>query len=150
VRDAVVVVESSGGLRRLPWDAFLTGPKQTLRRADELIVGVEVPSAAPAREAFSKVGTRQAMVVAAVSCAAARFDDGSVRIALGAVGPTVIRARRAESFLETLSEIDSEALERLSLIVASEVRPITDQRATADYRRHAAGVIAARTVERVW
>lgn len=150
VRDAVVVLESSGGVRRLPWDAFLTGPKQTLRRDDELIVGVELPEPVPVREAFSKVGTRQAMVVATVSCSAARFDDGTVRIALGAVGPTVIRARRAEGFLATVTALDRGVIEELERLVAEEVRPITDHRATAAYRRHAAGVIAARTVERVW
>ena len=149
VRDAIVVLESTAGIRRIPWDAFLTGPKQTLRRPDEVIIGVEVGERAPEREAFTKVGIRQAMVIATVSCCVARFDDGEIRIALGAVGPTVLRAHRAERFLASRSSIDSETLGEVERLVADEVRPITDHRATAGYRRHAAGVIAGRTLERV-
>lgn len=148
VRDAVVVLSSTAGVRRVPWDAFLTGPKQTLRRPDELIVGVELPERAPVREAFTKVGVRQAMVIATVSCCIARFDDGEVRIALGAVGPTVMRARATERFLRS-GPIDDTATGRFAELVAGDIRPITDHRSTAAYRRHAAGVIVRRTLERV-
>lgn len=149
VMDATVVVSSASGTRRLRWDEFLLGPKRTALAPGELVIGVEPGPRRPVREAFAKVGVRQAMVIATVSCCAARFDDGEIRLALGAVGPTVLRARRAEELLRGREVVDGETLDRVAEAVAAEVRPITDHRSTAAYRRHAAGVLARRTLERV-
>jgi CO/xanthine dehydrogenase FAD-binding subunit len=151
--DAQVVLASATGRRSLRWDEFLLGPKRNARRPGELILGVELPDRLPVRQAFSKIGVRQAMAIATVSCCAARFEDGELRVALGAVGPTVLRVRGAETFLsERLSEsarMADDALAGFAELVAGEVRPITDHRSTETYRRHAAGVLARRTVERV-
>lgn len=147
--DATVVLASIDGERRARWDEFFVGPKRTARRPGELIVGVELPDRRPVREAYAKVGIRQAMVIATVSCCVARFDDGEIRVALGAVGPTVLRARRAEAFLADRAITSDEDLAAFARMVADEVRPITDHRSTEAYRRHAAGVIARRTLERV-
>lgn len=149
VRDAVVVLASARGTRRLRWDEFLVGPKRTARTPGELILGIELDERRPVREAFAKIGVRQAMVIATVSCAVARFDDGEIRVALGSVGPTVLRARGAEEMLSDGRAMDGTTLDRVAEAVAAEVRPITDHRSTAAYRRHAAGVLARRTVERV-
>ena len=145
--DAHVVVESVAGRRRLRWDEFLTGPKRTDLRPDELILGVEVPPR-PERQAFAKIGVRQAMVISVVSCCVLREASGETRVALGSVGPTVLRVPRAEAVASqgpTLTETDLDEFQRL---VSEEVRPITDHRSTAAYRRHAAGVLARRTLER--
>jgi CO/xanthine dehydrogenase FAD-binding subunit len=148
--DAVVVLASATGTRRLPWDEYLLGPKVTARRPDELVVGVELPERAPARQAFAKIGVRQAMVIATVNAAAVRWEDGTVHLALGAVGPTVLRARRAEAMLAEVDELTPTVLDEVQRVVAAEVAPITDHRSTEAYRRHAAGVLARRTVERCW
>jgi CO/xanthine dehydrogenase FAD-binding subunit len=148
--DAVVVLASASGTRRLRWDDYLLGPKRTARRPDELVVGVELPEEVPARQAFAKVGVRQAMVIATVSCCAVRFDDGRVQLALGAVGPTVLRARGAEALLADVRELTPSVLDEVQRTVAAEVAPITDHRSTEAYRRHAAGILARRTVERCW
>ena len=149
VGDASVVLASSSGRRSLRWDEFLLGPKRTARRPGELILGVELPDQVPARQAFAKIGVRQAMVIATVSCCVTRFDDGEIRVALGAVGPTVLRARHAEAFLSDHPDRSDDDLAGFARIVASEVQPITDHRSTEAYRRHAAGVLARRTLERV-
>lgn len=148
--DATVVLASVSGTRRLRWDDYLLGPKRTARRSDELVVGVELPDEVPARQAFAKVGVRQAMVIATVNCCAVRFDDGTVRLALGSVGPTVLRARRAEALLADTAELSPSVLDELQRLVAEDVAPIDDHRSTAAYRRHAAGILARRTVERCW
>ncbi|MFO7548550.1 MAG: FAD binding domain-containing protein [Acidimicrobiia bacterium] len=147
--DADVVLASLEGIRRLRWDKFLLGPKQTGIRPGELILGVEVPADPPERQAFAKVGVRQAMVISIASCCVMRSDDGTTRVALGSVGPTVLRAQRAEQMISPIAQPSSADLAEFSRLVEEEVRPITDHRATAEYRRHAAGVIARRCLERV-
>lgn len=148
--DADVVLRSAArGERRLDWQAFLTGPKQTARAADEVIVGVQLPAAMPARQAFAKVGTRTAMVISMVSAVVTRADDGAVTVALGAVGPTPLRAPEAEAMASSLSRPTRTDLAEFARLVSAAARPIDDHRATAAYRRHAAGVLAARLLEKV-
>lgn len=147
--EAGIVLASSAGRRELRWDEYLQGPKLTARRREELIVGVTVPPDRPRRQGFAKVGVRQAMVIAIASCCVARSDTGETRVALGSVGPTVLRARRAEEMISGENRPSGAALDEFQRLVSTEVRPITDHRATADYRRHAAGVIARRTLERL-
>lgn len=146
--DAVVVLGSEAETRRLPLHEFLTGPKQTALGPEEVILGVELPADRPSRQAFSKVGVRQAMVIATVSCCVVRGEDGDTRVALGAVGPTVLRAPEAESMISQELTPSEAALEEFSRLVSARAQPITDHRSTADYRRHAVGVIARRALER--
>src|SRR5881398_443967 len=89
--DATVVLASAGGTRRVPFTAFYTGYLQSVRRADELIIAVEI-SAVRGRQWFRKVGTRAAQAISKVvmagvvpSTGSGRAADGSVRIALGSV-----------------------------------------------------------------
>jgi CO/xanthine dehydrogenase FAD-binding subunit len=96
---------------------------------------------------FAKVGVRNAMVIATVSCVVARGEDG-FRVALGSVAPTPIRAVGAEAMLNSAVSIDDSVLAEFAAMVADEVRPITDHRSTEAYRRHASGVVARRLVER--
>jgi CO/xanthine dehydrogenase FAD-binding subunit len=124
--------------------------------ADELIAAILV---APARgpEQFSKIGTRNAMVIAACSFALA-IDPVLRRVGtgIGSAGPTPLAAAEAESFLEgVLSEDDTwdspaplgdAALERFGELVAAAARPIDDVRSTAAYRREALRVLARRTL----
>ena len=146
--EAWVVLASRSGERRLTWDEFLVGPKANALRPGEVILGVELPERVPERQAFAKVGVRQAMVIAVVNCCVVRDEDGTTRVALGAVGPTVVRARAAEELASSQRQLTSAALERFQQLVADEVAPITDHRGTEAYRRHAAGILARRTLER--
>jgi CO/xanthine dehydrogenase FAD-binding subunit len=146
--DAHVVLADADGTRRLCWDEFLLGPKRTALLPGEVILGVALPDRLPDRQAFAKVGSRQAMAIAIVNCCVARDDDGTTRVALGAVGPTVLRARAAEAFLADAPRPTPAALDEFQRLVSAEVTPISDHRASADYRRHAAGVLARRTLER--
>lgn len=147
--DAEVVLRSESGERLLRWDEFITGPKRTAREPGELIIGARLPEAIPARQAFAKIGTRSAMVIAVVSCCVIRADDGTTRVALGSVGPRTVRARAAEAMISAESRPSPAAIDEFARLVSDEVSPITDHRSTAAYRRHASGILARRLLERV-
>jgi CO/xanthine dehydrogenase FAD-binding subunit len=123
---------------------------------DELIAAVHVAPAA-GREQFSKIGQRNAMVIAACSFALSIDPVGRrVGTGIGSAGPTPLVADEAEAFLEgVLTETgaweggvrpDEATLERFGELVARVARPIDDVRSTAAYRVHALGVMACRTL----
>jgi CO/xanthine dehydrogenase FAD-binding subunit len=131
----------------IPWRDFFVGVKQTSLAPDEIITAVLVPEDVPDRQEFAKVGVRNAMVISTVSCLVMKGDDG-FRVALGSVAPTPVRATRAEEMINAEETITDAALDEFARIVSEEVTPITDHRSTEGYRRHAAGVLARRLVER--
>jgi CO/xanthine dehydrogenase FAD-binding subunit len=147
--DALIELASANDGRRVPWDEFFVGVKETTRRPDELITALVVPDDIPGRQAFGKVGIRSAMVISIVVCCVLRDNDGATRVALGSVAPTPMRARDAERMISEERRPSAAALDEFARLVAEEVRPITDHRSTAGYRRHAAGVLARRLLERV-
>ena len=146
--DAVVELQSATGVRRLRWDEFLTGPKMNALRPGELIRAIVLPDEIPERQEFGKVGVRNAMVISAVMATVMRFEDGRTRVAVGSVGPTTMRAHAAEQMISAESNPSEAALAEFQRLVSEEVRPITDHRSTESYRRHAAGVVARRLLER--
>jgi len=148
VEARVEVASRAGGRRSPAWDEFLVGPKRNSLQPGELILGVRLPPSLPERQEFAKVGARNAMVISIASACLVRSADGAVRIALGSVGPTPLRARRAEAVISAERHPSSAAVVEFGRLVAAEVRPIDDHRSTAAYRRHAAGVIARRLLER--
>jgi CO/xanthine dehydrogenase FAD-binding subunit len=134
--DAVVVLRSVVGERRVPLGEFYTGYRATVRQPDELITAIEV-SPLDGAQWFRKVGTRAAQAISKVVIGAVRARRP--RIAIGSVGPTVVRVRRTEDALAAGASID-EAVRVLS----EEIRPIDDVRSTADYRRTVAGNLLRR------
>lgn len=145
---SIEVASTQRGRRLIPWQDFFVGVKRTALKADEVVTAVVVPEHIPVAQEFAKIGVRSAMVIATVNCVVARYGDGSVRVALGSVAPTPIRARRAEAFIEAETRPSPAALGEFTRIVSEEVRPITDHRSTEAYRRHASGVLARRLLER--
>ena len=141
VAEATIVLQSAAGTRRVPFHAFYTGYRQTVRRPDELIVAFEI---APirGRQWFRKVGTRAAQAISKVVMAGVVPEGRGLartRIALGSVAPTVVRAGRTEALLARGASID-EAQQSLM----DEIVPIDDVRSTAGYRRRVAGNLLAR------
>jgi CO/xanthine dehydrogenase FAD-binding subunit len=135
--------DGSALTRRLAIDGFFIGPGRTLRAPHELLTAVHLPLARPgAVVRFYKGGTRQALDISSISIAlAARRGDArgggglcDVRLALGAVAPTPIRARSAESRLEGAS-LDAATIRAAAAAAADDARPIDDVRASAWYRR---------------
>ena len=144
---SIEVASKERGTRLIPWNEFFVGVKETTLSQDEVITAIVTPDDAPEVQEFAKVGVRNAMVIATVSCVVARGDDG-FRVALGAVAPTPIRAYRAEEMLNAEASVTENVLQEFARLVSEEVRPITDHRSTEPYRRHASGVLARRLVER--
>jgi CO/xanthine dehydrogenase FAD-binding subunit len=129
--EATLVLGSAGGKRCIPFDAFYTGYRKSVLRPDEILLAVEIPPIR-GRQLFRKVGTRAAQAISKVVMAA--VIGPSVRVAVGSVGPTVIRARRTEDLLASGAAI---AEARRALL--EEIAPIDDLRSTAEYRRHVCG-----------
>jgi len=157
--DAVVVLRSKQGERRVPFAQFMTGPKKNVRRADELVVGAEWDDAGPA-QTFMKAGTRNAMVIAIAGLAlVVDRPRRRVGVGLGSCGPTILRAPQAEAFAAAIFEAhgwdrhltpsDAE-LKEFGRLVATAARPIDDVRGTAAYRRHVLAVMGERALARVW
>jgi xanthine dehydrogenase small subunit len=136
--DAIVEVQSSSGMRRLPFTTFYTGYRRTLMRPDEIIIAVEVPQL-DGVQWFRKVGTRAAQSISKVVLAGIRHERP--RIALGSVAPTVVRATRAEEALAGGASI-GEAQQALQ----ADIHPIDDLRSTAHYRR----AVAANLLAQFW
>lgn len=147
--DAEIEVASRDrGTRRIPWNEFFTGVKKTALEPDEVIVAAVLPGYVPTNQCFAKVGQRTAMVISTVAAVVARDDDGRVRVGLASVAPTPIRATRAEELIAENPSPSETVLEEFARTVSEEVSPITDHRSTETYRRHAAGVLARRLLER--
>lgn len=153
VLDAEVALSGPTGTRWVPVHEFATGPGKTVRTKTEIVSAVRFPARGPeVRSAFERLGTRKALAIARVSVAvSARVEaDGilrRVRVALGAVGPTVIRARETEAILEGSVWVEDVARSACEAVM-QEARPITDLRAGEDYRREMCGVLLRRAVER--
>ncbi|MFH1038513.1 MAG: xanthine dehydrogenase family protein subunit M [PVC group bacterium] len=151
VLGASVILKSSRGERAVPIEEFFTGVKRSVRRPDELLTAVVFPAPAPSdRGFFKKLGQRKALAISKVSTAALlSFRGGGVekiRVALGAVAPTVIRAPRTESFLAG-HKLTADPIEEAARICAEESRAITDLRSSAVYRNRMAGLLLARGLE---
>ena len=136
--DAVVVLASMDGTRRIPFTSFYTGYRRSVMLADELIVAVEVPPI-EGRQWFRKIGTRAAQAISKVVMAGVRAPHP--RIALGSVAPVVVRATRTEQVLA-----DGGTLEQAQETLMGEIRPIDDIRSTAEYRRRT----SANLLRRFW
>lgn len=150
---ALVHTHGADGERRIPAEDFFTGPGRTVLGPDEVVTGFTLPAPAPrSGKAYLKHGRRKAMELATVGVAVslALADDGSVddlRIVLGAVAPTPIRARRAEDQMRGERLISPGLLEVVARTAMAESSPISDVRASAEYRRRMVGVLTRRAIE---
>jgi len=153
--EAQVTIAGPGARRRMALEEFFVGPRRTALRPDELLLDILIPKKSLGKPAdFQKFGLRKGQALALASVAASFRSGGTPaafiepRIALGAVAPTVMRAAQAEAYLEGRA-ISPEAMREAGRIAASESRPITDFRASAEYRRDLIAVLTRRALENV-
>jgi len=141
--DAVVVLESIGGIRRLPIEEVIVGPRKTVIRANELIREIIIPDQDFTKVQWTKVGGRRADAISKVSFAGTVMIKNQTiqdfRITLGAVYQTVIRNRSIEASIigQTVSALKAEA-ETILAQYEPLIRPIDDQRSNKDYRKQVA------------
>jgi CO/xanthine dehydrogenase FAD-binding subunit len=152
--DAVVHLRSATTEREVSIHDFMVGVKKNLKQSDEVIVAVTVP-VLQGFSGYAKVGSRNAMVISAASaCLVHDAVDSTIRLAFGAVAPTVVRARRAEAWLAEQTnlrgplQVSPELAREFGQRAAQECSPIDDHRSTALYRRHAVAVLAERLLLR--
>ena len=149
--DAELIVGGLRGERTVPASAFWPAYRQTAALSDELLLCIRIPIVPGRRQRFRKVGTRRAQAISKVVMALAWRQEGdgaeaawrNVRLALGAVAPTPIRAAATEVILEGAAPT-AETAERAVAALAAELHPIDDVRSTAAYRREVAGRILHR------
>jgi CO/xanthine dehydrogenase FAD-binding subunit len=140
--DARLELASASGRRIVDYGDFHTGYKTMLLRPDELVARILLPPMrAGARHYYRKVGARRAQAISKVVLAGVVWMDGGrvddLRIALGSVAPTVLRARMAESALRG-RPLDAAAVRDARHALAGEIRAIDDIRSTAAYRERVA------------
>ena len=157
---AEIEAESVRGARRIPVGDFFTGVKRNALAEDELIKCVHIKKASGPQQ-FSKIGTRNAMVIAVCGFAVALHPESrSVKAAVGSAAPTPFRAVAAEDFLNAALEEDglwesgravpASVARQFAELCSASCNPIDDVRGSAAYRRHAVGVMARRTLNWVW
>ncbi len=151
--EARVTIVGAGGSREMPLIEFFVGPRRTALKAGELLVDVVIPRKNLGKPAgFQKFGLRKGQALALVNSAASFWLDPAKKvfvdpcIALGAVAPTVIRAPKAEAYLAG-KKVTPEAMAEVGRIAAGEAKPISDFRASADYRRDLIAVLTKRSLE---
>jgi nicotinate dehydrogenase medium molybdopterin subunit len=151
--EARVVLASATGTREVSAEEFSLAPKKHCLAAGELIKEIVLPALpAMSASAFQKLGKRRAMSISVANAAAAvtlsadgkRFEK--VRVSLGSVAPTVVRATAFEAAL-TGAPASLETIGAAASLVKDDITPITDARATAEYRVEVACVLARRAVE---
>lgn len=149
--DAVVKVRSTSGLRTIPLTELFVGPKKTTLGSQELVVAFGVPKEAAARGGgFEKIGRRREVVISQVNVAVtvAIKENGAIeviRLAVGSVAPTALRLKAVEDRL--CGQTPSPGLaEEAGRLVAQEIKPISDVRATAEYRRRVIAVLSRRAL----
>ena len=153
VYGAEIEIVSAGGARWVPYASFHTGYKKMNLRVGELIRSIRLmrPRDAVWKQYFRKVGTRRAQAISKICFAAAgRVEAGriaEVRIALGSVAPTVLRAVRAEELLRGQRPEDAALLLAAQDALGAEIAPIDDMRSTGRYRRHVARNLLAEFLE---
>ena len=158
--DAVVEVASVRGSRRIPVTDFYTGPKRNAMAADELVAAVHVvPPSGP--QQYSKIGTRNAMVIAVAAFGLALHPARrAVGTGIWSAAPTPRRAPEAEEFLageldssglwESRADLPAATAARFGELVAASASPIDDVRGSARYRVHALSVLARRSLTWAW
>ena len=151
--DALVTIAGRSGNRQMPLAEFFVAPRKTALKPDELLVEIVIPKENLGKPThFLKFGLRKGQALALVNVAASLWIDPkkntctAVRIALGAVAPTVIRAKTAETFLEGRAATTENFAEAGRLAV-KDARPISDMRASAEYRKDLVAVLAKRALE---
>ncbi|WP_313531608.1 xanthine dehydrogenase family protein subunit M [Shinella sp.] len=148
---AFIHIYSRTNMRVVPLAEFFTGPGKTVLAKGEIVTGITVPPAGDnTGKAYLKHGRRKAMELSTVGVAVSlSMDDGvcsDIRIALGAVGATVLRAPQAEAMLRG-TRLDASTVRSAADKAMEECTPISNVRASADYRRDMVGVLTGRAIK---
>jgi carbon-monoxide dehydrogenase medium subunit len=142
-------IRGSGGERVVMLEDFFLGPGKTVLKPGDVVTEIVVPPPPPGTgKIYLKHGRRKAMELATVGVAVTHIPGVETRIVLGAVAPTPIRARQAEDLLRG-KRLTDELIERAAQAAVAQSRPISNVRASAEYRREMVGVLTRRALEQL-
>jgi len=149
--EASLRLASQKGERIVNVEDFFTGPSETLLADEEILLEIHVPNLpAHSRGTYLKLTPRTSMDLALVGVAAVVVAEvgmcSDIRIALGAVAPTPIRARQAEDIVRG-QKLSAEVIEKAAQIAGGECYPISDHRASQEYRCHMVEVLTKRAIQ---
>ncbi|NWF93253.1 MAG: xanthine dehydrogenase family protein subunit M [Syntrophaceae bacterium] len=152
--EAKAKIAGGKGEREVPLDSFFTGPGQTVLNPSEILKEIIIPELRlDASATFLKLGRRKAADLALVSVAVLLAMDRKertcqlIRIGLGSVAPTPIRAKQAEAFLIG-RRLDDRSIQEAAQSAMRESQPISDVRASSQYRREMVGVMVERAIRK--
>ena len=146
-------LQSKGKVRAVRSEEFFVGPRRTALQPGEILTEIIVPLEEQFRANFLRFGRRKALTLSIVNGAVGLATNSNreivnARIALGAVAPTPIRAYQTEQFLQG-RKVSSELLAQAASMAATDISPISDLRASAEYRRKLTTVLVGRALENV-
>ena len=152
--NAKAIIWGPTGEKRVSIEDFFIGPSMSIVKAGEILKGFLLRPEKRLIAAYSKLGMRKAMEIAIVNVCVSMIVEknnycSEIRIALGAVAPTPIRAKRAEDTLRD-KKITPKLIKETAKVAVSETKPISDIRASADYRKEMIGVLVEKTISELW
>jgi carbon-monoxide dehydrogenase medium subunit len=147
--DAIVCVKSARGKRNIPINQWFTGPKKTMREPDEIVTGLIIPRVKGKHRAYyGKLGRYSGEDLAQAGVGILGFRNDQYRIAFCAVGPVPRRAEKLEALLFG-KKITDELIEQCKQLIEEEISPITDIRASKEYRMHMVKTMFERGIRQV-
>ena len=150
--NARIIASSGAKEREIPIDEFFLGPGRSALQVNEIAVAIKVPVlAARSGVSYQKISPRSKVDIAAVNIGALiTLDEAgecrAVRISMGAVGPTPLRAVQAENFLHS-KKITDKTLAEAGRLAAEDASPISDVRASREYRKLMVEVLTTRALK---
>jgi carbon-monoxide dehydrogenase medium subunit len=145
VCDAKVCIVGGEGEREVPISEFITFVRRTSLQPDEIVVGIKVPYLEGAEGIFTKVSRRKEVDLSTICATVLKMGD-NIRIAFGAVAPTPIRLMKTEALVNG-KPLSLELIEEAAKLAITEVSPISDVRASKEYRYDVVEVIIRRSLE---
>lgn len=153
VLDAVLEVESMDEKREISLKNFFVGPRKTVLHDDEMITSIKIKDNSINKNGyFIKLGLRQAMAISLATVAlileVEKDKIADVRIAMGSIAPIPLRLIKVERFLKN-KKINDELIEEATSKVSKGVNPISDIRASEEYRRYISGILFKRAFNKL-
>ncbi len=143
--DAVLCIEGTEGKREVPIREFITFVRRTVLKEDELVTAIRVPYHADQKGVFTKVARRKEVDLSTI-CGTVAYADGKFRMAFGAVAPTPVRLPKTEALVNGAPLTDA-LIEDAAKLARTEVSPISDVRASKEYRLDVVEVIVRNSLK---
>ncbi len=145
--DAVVMVYSTKGEREICIHEFFKGVRKTCLELGEIVTAIKIKPYKNIAGVFKKTSRRKEVDLSTVCTSVVKIDN-CIKIAMGAVAPTPIRAIKAEEFAKG-KKLTDEVIEKIAQIAASEAKPIDDVRASKEYRVEMVNVLVSRSLKEI-